>query len=568
MLETLIFSKNNKIPQTNIKILIGNWLLINNKNKTGKYKIFQSLITKDKKLQEFEYLKKIYNRVTKRLTPLLNRIHKKKYNQKEWQILIFYFLHNYIFLAYDKWKLIKKLKRKFNLSPVEIFSFPNNFFSAEDTKSFYDQLKTDLWDDWLFSQIIKYQKIEYYEKKIKTYKKFFNNSNNFKNLKLQKFFLKKNKDEYFLKSLELPRFLKVKLNLHLNKNITIYNNLKLKRNLDFWTERDLFKKINSKDKFEKFIYNTLPEVFPKSYLENFKLIENNLNLLNWPEKPKIIFTSYDHYFNDAFKIYTMKETFSGTKFFLLQHGHQGHNDLCGSFYEKKICDRYFTWGNKSKDKKVLPLFCSTNIGKTIKRNIKKNILLSYTEFPIKPWKQQAYPRVIDETNIYKNDIVNFINGLKQNLQDQIFLKSFHPHGNNFITKEIKKNFKNINHIITDKKKRGYEFSNNFNLSIETINSTGFIELLSMNIPVILITNKKFFIIKKEYEKYYNELIKSNIIFFDIKKASNFINQNINQLENWWFDKATQRKIKYFCNNLCRNENDKIKAFKKILKEIR
>ena len=90
----------------------------------------------------------------------------------------------------------------------------------------------------------------------------------------------------------------------------------------------------------------------------------------------------------------------------------------------------------------------------------------------------------------------------------------------------------------------------------------------MNIPVILITNKKFFIIKKEYEKYYNELIKSNIIFFYIKKSSNFINQNINQLENWWFDKATQRKIKYFCNNLCRNENDKIKAFKKILKEIR
>ena len=70
MPETLIFSKNNKIPQTNIKILIGKWLLINNKNKMGKYKVLQSLISKDKKLEEFEYLKKIYNRVTKRLTPL------------------------------------------------------------------------------------------------------------------------------------------------------------------------------------------------------------------------------------------------------------------------------------------------------------------------------------------------------------------------------------------------------------------------------------------------------------------------------------------------------------------
>ena len=174
-----------------------------------------------------------------------------------------------------------------------------------------------------------------------------------------------------MKSLELPKFLKVKLNLYLNKNITIYNNLKLKKNLDFWTERDLFKKIESKDKFEKFIYNTLPEVFPKSYLENFKLIENNLNLLNWPEKPKIIFTSYDHYFNDAFKIYTMKGTFGGTKFFILQHGHQGHNDLCGSFYEKKFAIDILHGEINLKIKKFYLYFVVPILGKLLKEKSKK-----------------------------------------------------------------------------------------------------------------------------------------------------------------------------------------------------
>ena len=52
--------------------------------------------------------------------------------------------HLYKVDDYDKWKIIKKLKRKINLNPVEIFSFSKNFFSTEDTRSFYDQLKTDL----------------------------------------------------------------------------------------------------------------------------------------------------------------------------------------------------------------------------------------------------------------------------------------------------------------------------------------------------------------------------------------------------------------------------------------
>ena len=41
----------------------------------------------------------------------------------------------------------------------------------------------------------------------------------------------------------------------------------------------------------------------------------------------------------------------------------------------------------------------------------------------------------------------------------------------------------------------------------------------MNIPVILITKKDFFTIKDEYKKYYNFLIKANIIFFDSFKAA-------------------------------------------------
>ena len=44
--------------------------------------------------------------------------------------------------------------------------------------------------------------------------------------------------------------------------------------------------------------------------------------------------------------------------------------MCGSYFEKKICDNYISWGNKSNEKKNIPLFITTNIGKTIKKKIK------------------------------------------------------------------------------------------------------------------------------------------------------------------------------------------------------
>ena len=64
------------------------------------------------------------------------------------------------------------------------------------------------------------------------------------------------------------------------------------------------------------------------------------------------------------------------------------------------------------------------------------------------------------------------------------------------------------------------------------------------------------------------LIKSNIIFFDTKKAFNFINLNIGKIDYWWFNKVTQKSIKYFCDHLCKYESSFNNGFDKIINKIR
>ena len=67
------------------------------------------------------------------------------------------------------------------------------------------------------------------------------------------------------------------------------------------------KKSNSTNNFEDFILKNIYEILPKKFLENFNEIEKKISLLNWPKNPKVIMTSYSHYNDEAFNIYTAKK---------------------------------------------------------------------------------------------------------------------------------------------------------------------------------------------------------------------------------------------------------------------
>ena len=48
--------------------------------------------------------------------------------------------------------------------------------------------------------------------------------------------------------------------------------------------------------------------------------------------------------------------------FYPQHGHQGHYNYCGTFYEKEFVINTLR-GEITKDNKTIPLFITTNMGK-------------------------------------------------------------------------------------------------------------------------------------------------------------------------------------------------------------
>ncbi len=555
----LIFSKRNKYFNKQKNILIGRWLTNYEKNKTENIKdeIYEyHWLDKKKKLKDSKYIKKVYLRIIKNVVKILNRLNNKRYNKRQWELIIGHFLHHFIFFSYDRWKTICNINNKYKLNKIDTFIYNNDDFIPHDTEDFFDLLKTEDWDNWIISEIITIQNINSKKRKINFKRKQIIKKNNTFKDKLLKHISSDNKAKYFLKNLGLPKKFILNLHFKLNQTVHFYNSFNIDKCKKNFKNRKTFRTLSSSDKFEDFIYKTLPFILPTSFFENFKIIEKNLKFLNWPQNPRIIITAYDHYLNEIFKVYTAEKIKKGSKFFILQHGHQGHTKFClTNSYEKRLCDKYFTWGNKSKGKDI-PLFITTNINKTINKiENQEGILISFTEFTLSPWKQQDFPREIETNEMYKTSIINFFDLLNKNILKKTTAKYYSNRNKNFILKDLKKKFTQIKYFETNKIKRGYEISGKYKLLVETTNSTGFIESLSMNIPVILVTKKDFFTINDEYKKYYNALIKANLIFFDSNRAAKFVNSNLNDIEKWWSDKKRQKAINFFCTNMCRHEKN-------------
>ena len=121
-----------------------------------------------------------------------------------------------------------------------------------------------------------------------------------------------------------------------------------------------------------------------------------------------------------------------------------------------------------------------------------------------------------------------------------------------------KNFK------VDNKADIFDLYNNSKIIIHSINSTSLLETMYLNIPSIIILDKKipFSHISKNI---FLDLKKNNIFFDDPKLASKFIEKIWeNGIHTWWNSINVQKTVKKFNLNFSKRRNNVLSDLQKIL----
>ena len=347
---------------------------------------------------------------------------------------------------------------------------------------------------------------------------------------------------------------------HTNLDGLIMNN----NNINLKLRKKIFN-LKSNSKFTNFLNKQLIYNFPKSFLENLKENIVFLNKLSLPKNPKFVLTSLDHHFNDIFNLYTAIKRENGSFYYVFQHG--GSYGLADNFIAEKldvkISDKFFTWGWKDKSKKIISYYFQKY--NTKKSNIfssknKFGIVIPTTEFKLEPGDiAGGRPRHCNQVKDYINNINEIILNLNKEIKKDVTIKYLETRNVSYVRDAIRKKHSIVNFM--NSKKNTY--FHNFLISIETLNSTGFLEAMFLNRPVLLLLDQGYSPIRPSGKKIINKLKTVDIAHISTESLSSFLNINYYNIEKWWNSKKVQRMRKLFCKNYLRSYDKHILDLSKL-----
>ena len=339
----------------------------------------------------------------------------------------------------------------------------------------------------------------------------------------------------------MPFFLEKKLQIKLNKVPQMWDfNFKITKKFDNQMRDKLCLNKNiyiNEINLENFIRKIIPICLPVSLIENFSELYKVSS--KYLKQPKLIISATKFDSNDLFKIYTANNLELGSRIIIGQHGN-GSFLLPESKYspENKFCDFYYTWGAKN-NKNQIPLF-NTNASRVKNsKNLTNKLLIFTTSYG---FNQLIYDKqALNFHNL--NLIQELIKSLPKNIKSSLVLKK-----HNASSLSCHRFLENKYNSLKIEQLKNITFSKsleNVKLSLFLYNSTGILDCLALNKPVIFYLKDPLNSFSKDYENKLKLLSDAKIYFKDIKSLKNHIIEIWDNIDVWWKNDITQNKIREF-----------------------
>ena len=401
----LVVSNDKRTWQTDSEILFaGDWCIKKNLiNIDYKYKIFESDTKIEKNSNYFRKIDKnwetIYtlkNLIFDQLCEHLNNHFKKKHSSRFYKIIIGHWFEYAIELIFSKINLLDSIVKNHDISSFNYINSKDYTLAVFSNHQFMNAHFDDIWNQFLFAEILKIKGLSNIQvKKINDIQtsKFEKPQKEKRSLirylygLLNHFFdnISKSTDAFIISSyLPLKYEILLKLSLgqlpFISKKIIFHSNVSVNVDLrneltkSFLTERD------KQDSNIFIIKSLLFKLFPVTYLEAFDELENKVQSISWPKKPKFIFTSNSFFDDDVFKLWVAIKVKEGFRYFVGQHGPywQLKNVMNGRSYsdsEELTSDKFITLGRNNKYNNISGLYFNLPKSNIIKHNPRGKLLV-------------------------------------------------------------------------------------------------------------------------------------------------------------------------------------------------
>jgi putative transferase (TIGR04331 family) len=531
----------------------------------------------------YKYICSLSEKITAHLANKLNKIHKKNFSVRFWNILIGVYVDTFVTTFFDKWYAVKNCIKLNKIDYINFIKIKNSQLLAYEMYDYGELLNNDYWHQKIYQNIgtsfFKKKQIKLIKEKIFFYHTKSNLSFSKKLLFLifNKFFLVKyykyfivltytgfwNEFILSIKLRQLPLIFDNLFNLfYFKKKLNLCKN-KINNNLREFIKKDFL----YKNSFEENLFKNLILEMPSIFIENFNDFEKSNKIMNFPTTTKKIFLSNGLGFSSLISFYVATQVENCSKLIIGQHG--------GSYgtskfniterNEKKISNKFLTWGwsdSKNSNKTIKAFFFLKKM-KTKNKNL-NNIRISLILAP-RFCHLQSIDSCHGSTSYfnYFNFLESYLFKISEQFRSNIYVKFPNSHILDIekldINSRIKKYFKFY------KKESFSEVCDSSDLLIHTANSTSMLEALHSNIPSLILLDEKQNLIRNSAKKYFKLLNKNKILHYNTTEAAKFTQKLlINGINKWWFNEEVQQSVNLFCDIYARRCDQKTSFLKNII----
>jgi putative transferase (TIGR04331 family) len=522
---------------------------------------------------DYQYLQNLYTKTLVSISHSLNKYHKVNRSIRYWKIFIGPWLFHFIHIIFDRWKMIENVTNNNSINGTTVLSGLEELVTPLNFKEFSELYSGELWNHWVYGEIIKYadkipvEEIEYKEnKQEKTDTRSQSKVKQISRLilKLYAFFTRNSKVFFFgggggklgqikLEILlgQLPTF----YSLILNKEICIKKNNRDMFNIDFIED----------NQFESFLLKMIPTQIPKYYLEGYKQLCKECHNINLPVNPKIIVSSSAIITTDIFKFWVSEKVERGAKLIVSQHG--GHYGIgkwnSSEDHEVSIANAFLSWGWSGKNVQPLSSFKLSNVKNKRTTIRKKYVLMALGLTPRYSYWLYSVP-MSSQWGEYLDDQVQFIELLPKYIRDALKIRLSLGDYNWNQRDRLLDRFPAIKF---DDSKNTFESSvNNSKVFIGTYNATTFLETLSKDIPTIIYWNPLYSEIRDSAKQYIDLLHSAGILHYTPESIASHLQNIWPDIDYWWSQDEVQSARRIFINNYARTSSTYILEWSDFLKK--
>ena len=570
MKNNLVIYPSKKFINKKINNIFINKFCLDHYEEATRYDFIRGNLSKDYREKNYRITENLFKDIISIIKKESNRIKKKDFNINFYEIILGTWLRKFIQQFVYKYKLIQTIDKKKLINEVIIFDTDEYLFYTSETHTIQHATNDIVWNACLFSYIFENIPTQIKLKKIKNQNSFFYDKNFLHNkksskkislkdlLKLPINFLTEilpNKSKVFLYHTGFEFFDEKYIDVKLNQFFRIYpktfnyeysnyqKDLRLKYNFEKYLVENSDEEISESNILKNLILKLLSKSLPIFFVEDFDLLLDMSNKVNFPINPEIILTSYAFEANEVFKFYVAnnKHTNKDLKYIIYQHGGSYITRIDNSFNnECRTSDVFLTWGTKT-DQNLSNNVSAFNFKLLNKKYFYKKksnsllILLRSSGYNAVP-----YDRYL-EGQIQLEFTMDFLKKIDKDIKLNTIVRAHYSSKNrlkNF--EDILKNFK-----IDYGEVEYFKALNDCKLILFNHDSTGMLETIATNKPTICAwpnykNHLNNFVIDD-----YKYLIDAKILFDDNEKLAQHLRNVWQDPLNWWLDNNTQKNINIF-----------------------